>query len=917
MYYNTYELYHYGMPRRSGRYPWGSGEHPFQHEGDFLNYIGQLKSEGLTETQIAKHFGLSTTQLRTQERLAKNERRAYKVATAKSLYSDGLNISEIGRKMGINESSVRSLLNTESERRTDQAQNTAKLLMDMTDEKQMIDVGTGVERELGVSKGTLDQALYICELEGYKTYTYGMNQLTNKNQQTLTKVMCSPDIQPKEGKKVPAEVYDYDKVSSIADYHSDDGGVTFNKLSPPKSINSSRVMIRYAEDGGTEKDGTIELRRGVEDISLGNSSYAQVRIAVDDSHYLKGMALYSNDEMPEGVDIIFNTNKHKGTPMMGEKDNTVLKPLKSDPDNPFGATIMPVSKDSESDEDIIFAGGQRWYTDENGNKQLSVINKIKNEGDWNNYKKTLSSQFLGKQSLNLISKQLDLSYATKKAEYEDIISLNNPTIKRLLLKEFANECDGASVDLYAAPLPGQSWKVILPVTSLKDNEIYAPNYISGQRVALVRYPHGGTFEIPILTVNNKQKDAKIILGNATDAVGINSQVAARLSGADFDGDTVLVIPINSKTKIISTPALEGLKDFDPKAAYPYKEGMKVMSKQQTQKEMGKISNLITDMTLKGADEKEIARAVRHSMVVIDAEKHKLNYIQSEIDNGISSLKDKYQGHYNEKGNWSRGASTLLSRASAPIEVPETTGEGKINPETGKVEYKLSNRTYQKVDKKTGKIIFQKATKSSTPMAETDDAHTLSSGTPQEELYSDYANKLKALANQARKESLSTGKLEYSPSAKNTYQKEVDLLNSKLNIALKNAPREREAQRIATVTSKAKRQDNPDMSAADYKRLKQQCLNAARITTGAQKTRINITDKEWEAIQAGAISDSKLVSIISNSDSDKVRQLATPKSIKTLSNGKIAKIKAMLASGYTIAEIAQSVGCSESTVIAYK
>ena len=89
-------------------------------------------------------------------------------------------------------------------------------------------------------------------------------------------------------------------------------------------------MVRYADDVGSdgvkgiEKDGVIELRRGVEDLDLNGNRYAQVRILVDGTHYLKGMAVYS-DDMPDGVDVVFNTNKKKGTPALGPKDNTVLK----------------------------------------------------------------------------------------------------------------------------------------------------------------------------------------------------------------------------------------------------------------------------------------------------------------------------------------------------------------------------------------------------------------------------------------------------------------------------------------------------------------------------------------------------------------------------------------------------------------
>ena len=153
---------------------------------------------------------------------------------------------------------------------------------------------------------------------------------------------------------------------------------------------------------------------------------------------------------------------------------------------------------------------------------------------------------------------------------------------------------------------------------LKDNEVYAPKYENGTKLALIRYPHAGTFEIPILTVNNKHEPAKKLLGNiADDAVGINKKVADRLSGADFDGDTVMCIPTHDRqgrVKIVSTPELPGLKGFDPQMAYPERPGMKYMKdpitgKDATQMEMGKISNLITDMTLFGAPPEDMAKAV--------------------------------------------------------------------------------------------------------------------------------------------------------------------------------------------------------------------------------------------------------------------------------------------------------------------
>ncbi len=882
-------LKHYGMPRRSGRYPWGSGKNPYQRSGDFLSRVNELKKSGMSEKEIAEYMGLTTTQLRTQVGLAKDERRSLEVATAKSLREKGYSLNQIAEKMGYkNDSSIRSLLNEDAEARMNQARKTAEFLKKQVDEKGMIDVGVGVERELGISKEKMKQALYILEMEGYEVYGGGVPQVTNPGKQTNIQVLCPPGTEHKE-------IYDFSKVHSVREYVSHDGGDTFDTFVYPKSMDSNRIKIRYAEEGGIDKDGLVEIRRGVDDLSLGNSHYAQVRILVDNNKYIKGMAVYS-DNMPDGVDIVFNTNKKKGTPK-----GDVLKNITNDPDNPFGS--------------LIKAGGQSYYIDKDGKRQLSLINKRAEEGDWDEWSKNLPSQFLSKQSITLIKKQLNLASADKQAEFDEIISLTNPTVKKVLLKSFSDDCDAAAIHLQAAALPRQKYQVILPITSMKDNEVYAPNYKNGEQVALVRFPHGGTFEIPILTVNNKHAEARRILGNTpADAIGINSKVAARLSGADFDGDTVMVIPTGGKVKITSTPPLKGLEGFDPKLEYGgKKEGtFKVMKNTQT--EMGKVSNLITDMTLKGATQDEIARAVRHSMVVIDAEKHKLDYKQSELDNGIASLKKKYQGTYDEEGRYREGAATLISRAKSETSVLKRKGSPIIDKETGKLIYKEVYEEY--TDPKTGKTRVR--TQKSTRMAETDDAFTLVSdaNTPAERAYAEYANKMKSLANQARKEMVTTGKIAYSSSAKATYQAEVDSLLAKLNVALKNAPRERQAQVIANAAVNAKKQANPDMKPGEIKKLSQQELTRARATVGAKRETIKITDREWEAIQAGAISENKLMQILNNADIDDLRQRATPKNMTSLSTAKINKISSMNASGYSTAEIADALGISTTTVSKY-
>ena len=913
-------LMHYGMPKRSGRYPWGSGDNPYQHSGDFLSRVDELRSQDFEFTDedgntytgdlaIAKSMGLSTTQFRTQLSLANAERRKLDVDRAKSLRADGKSLNEIAQIMGFkNDSSVRTLLNENSEAKMNQAQKTADFLKKQIDEKGMIDVGAGVERSLNVSREKLNQALYILEMQGYPVYNAGVPQVTNPGKQTIIKVIGPPGTKYKE-------VYDYKNVHSIGDeFISSDGGDTFDpKFVYPKSMDSKRLKIRYADEGGVDKDGVIELRRGVDDLDLGGAHYAQVRIMVDGTHYLKGMAVYS-DDMPPGVDVIFNTNKNKDVPVMGPKNNTILKPIKNDPDNPFGSLI----KEGVSDPDVPGSkgGGQSYYYDKDGNKQLSLINKRAEEGDWGEWADALPSQFLSKQNMSLIRKQLNLASADKEEELSEILELNNPTIKKALLKSFADDCDAAAVHLKAAALPRQQYQVILPLTTIKDNEVYAPNYKNGETVALIRYPHAGIFEIPILKVNNKLKEGEQIFSkNPKDMVGISKKVADQLSGADFDGDTVMVIPCNSSSSnvhITSSSPLEGLVGFDPKFEYGGKPDGTFKKMKDTQKQMGVISNLITDMTLQGATDDELARAVRHSMVVIDAEKHDLDYKQSELDNGIAALKRKYQGHIDETtGRYREGASTLISKSKSEQLVLKRKGSPKIDPETGEQSYKEVREEYVDKSGKT-QVRMQKSTK----MAETKDARTLSSGTPQEEAYASYANKMKALANQARKEIVSTKDRQYSSQARQIYQKEYDSLDAKLSIALLNAPRERQAQMMANSIVNAKKKENPDMTKAEIKKAKQQALTAARTKVGAKRSSIDITDREWEAIQAGAISANQLSQIIANTDIDKLRQRATPRTRTELSPAKQNKITSMMASGYTNKEIADSMNISVTTVAKY-
>ena len=977
-------LMHYGTKYHSGRYPYGSGEDPFQHEGDFLSRIERLKKEGFKETadEVQKHFGMKLEEYRNEKYWAEFTRREQNVVKAKNMKEKGMGASAIGKELGVTESTVRSWLDPKSEIKMMAAKQTADFLKEQIAQKGMIDVGKDVERfinvgegaekGMGISRTKLDQALYALEAEGYHVYKSNVPQPNNPGKYTLNMTLCPPGTPY-------SEVYNREKIHTIEDFKYQEGIDGFKKkFTYPSSLDSSRLKVLLADDIGTdgrpskEKDGIIELRRGVEDLDLQGDRYSQVRILVDGTHYLKGMAVYS-DNMPDGVDVVFNTSK---TDM-----SKALKPIKEGQENPFGATIK------DADE-----GGQYWYKDsKTGEEKLGLINKKTTEGDWSEWADTLPSQFLSKQSKKLAERQLALAANDRYAEFDSIMAIDNPTIKKHFLQSFADDCDGAAVNLKAAALPGQKYHVIVPMNNQKDNEIYAPDYKDGTKLALVRYPHGGIFEIPVLTVNNKNAMAKKMLGgDTTDVVGITCKVAEQLSGADFDGDTVMCIPTDyGKIKIERSQPLKGLVGFDNKVEYGTEKredgyynkfGEKVQIMARTDMEMGKISNLITDMTLSGgATDEEMTRAIKHSMVVIDAEKHKLDYKRSEVENNIAQLKSKYQRTLLPDGSIKEGgASTIISKAKGVEYVNKRRGQARIDPETGKLTYldampsdlyyvdktwdkktgittvrtadgkKItydSNDPVQrekyapvgKYDRESGKMVFTNKAgdityytktreQQSTKMAETDDAHTLVSAArhPMELIYADYANSMKSLANQARKEMLATGNLKYDPQAKKVYQEEVDSLMARLNEAEKNSVRERQAMRLTNADVKAQiakaEAAGNEMSAKDIRKANQQALTKYRQQVGSVSRRersLKISDREWEAIQAGAITENKLKRILANADVDELRQRATPRDSRAISSAQSNRIKNLSATGkYTIAEIADQLGLSTSTVKKY-
>jgi hypothetical protein len=767
--------------------------------------------------------------------------------------------------------------------------------MDRVDETGgFIDIGSGVQHQVGMTSTKFSTAVAIAKANGYEVHKFKVPQAT-VDHMTELKVLGPPGSTQKEA------WMNRDKVQQLQKFF-DQREKTYFEPQPPMSLDSSRIKVRYAEEGGTEADDVLYIRPGVEDVSIGANRYAQVRVAVDGTHYLKGMAVYK-DDLPPGVDVVFNTNKsNTGDPKDAMKKFEIDKATgEIDPKNPFGAQIR----------------NQIIRTDEKGNEVLtSTMNLVNEEGAWRDWNKALSSQILSKQNPRIAKEQLDLAVKTREQELDEILSLTNPEVKRRLLNSFADTADSDAVDLAAAAMSRQDTHVLIPIPGMKDNEVYAPNYRNGETVVLFRHPHGGTFEALVLKVNNNVPDAVKLLGKqADDAIGINAKVASIMSGADFDGDAVIVIP-DSTGKLAtrqgikrSSPLLD-LQNFDPKKEFPSYPGMKPISDKHKQKEMGVVSNLITDMTIKKASDAEIARAVRHSMVIIDAEKHKLNWKQSERDNNIAELKAKYQPE--------GGAATIVSRASSPQYVPrrvlrKASEGGPVDPKTGRLVYVPTGEEKWSRPNKAGERKLIPKTEKRDRMLLVDDARQLSSGTPVERIYADYANQMKGQANRARLAALKTKSNPANPSAKKTYAVEVESINAKLRLAQANRPRERQAQVLTDAVVRKKKAADPEMTKDREKRIKQQTIKEMRNRTGADKAQIRFTDKEWRAVQEGAISPTKLKEIMGHADLQELKKLATPRTQLSMTTPKLQRAQSMIRSGYTQAEIADALGVSLSTL----
>lgn len=939
-------LKHYGVKRKSGRYPWDPSLHlPKNYK--FIEDRDEMKKRGLSDNEIAKQMGLSTTVYRSKVTIAKEELKQYNMQRISKLQSEGMIIDDIAKTIGTTGQTVRNYLdeiknpNKSARAQRVQTEAVAQTLEDAVKRSKYIDVGKGVEIQMGISKEKLKSGLNaLVESGEYEVHNLRIAQVTDKNNSTPVKVLTKKGVER-------SEIYkNMDKVRPVEEFAINGDARMFQQMERPKSIGWDRVHIRYAipegqkghgtNDDGAMMDGAMFLRPGVKDLNLGKASYAQVRIAVGDTHYLKGMALYGTEEMfkgiPKGTDIIFNTNK-----TANKTPQEVLKELKKNPEggapidgpNPFGATVKRQNTLVDAKGNPVYKPGVK---DRFGNKvpQIGSVNIVNEEGDWGSWSKALSAQFLSKQPTTVVHERLKATMKQVQDEYESIQKVTNPVIKKQLMESFVSDLESKQVHMKAAAPKGFQGHVILPVPDMKENEVYAPNYKNGEKVVLIRYPHGGRFEIPELTVNNNSVARKMISKDSPDAIGIHPKVASKMSGADFDGDTAYAIP-NNKGKFKSQDSLKELKNFDPNM-YADKPGtFTPITKRYQQTLMGVVSNLITDMTLQGAPSNEIARAVKHSMVVIDAEKHKLNYKRSAEENGIDALMKRYMTHvdkvkygdlerYNPKtrrvdkvidpdklkkdltpGKEYTSASTIISRHKQSVitdgyqvEVPDP----KSKSGGTKMVWRNKKETYLvNMVKDANVFLGPNATKT-------------------EHHYADYINELKAFKNKVDSEMSGIKMPARDPKAAKIYAEEVLSMKDKVNQVKINRIKERQAQRMAEVSSKAeiaRRSEDEVLKKDEISRIKQQALNKARSMVGAERTPVTITDDEWDAVQSNAVSGTLLKELVSFMDDSQLKSLATPRANKQMTDARKSKAKALLANGYTIAQVAEALGVSSSTI----
>lgn len=201
-------LVHYGILRRSGRYPWGSGETPEERSRGFLGYVKELEEKGVSQVDIAKGLAaisgdrVNTSALRAARSIALNEVKKADVAQALRLKDKGLSNVAIGNRMGIPESSVRAMLNPAVQDRLAILDATTNLLRDKIKDGGYLDIGQGTENHLGISKTKLANAVAKLREEGYEVHNVQVAQLGTGNKTTV-KVLAPPGTKYSDIVKTP------------------------------------------------------------------------------------------------------------------------------------------------------------------------------------------------------------------------------------------------------------------------------------------------------------------------------------------------------------------------------------------------------------------------------------------------------------------------------------------------------------------------------------------------------------------------------------------------------------------------------------------------------------------------------------------------------------------------------------------
>lgn len=605
--------------RGSGRYPFGSGNRPHQHDWDLISRIDKLRAAnpGIKDEEIAKQLGYYQTnkygqiiydedgnpkagapgRLKTAMRYAgaNIKRDKYEEICWYDTHIDpdtgkGYTDTKIAKLMGEpGESSIRSLRNTIEQGKLTKFVDIADKLRTEADKKGIIDVTSDIADHLGCSTGTLNTAIESLQNEGYEMKKLNFKNMSNPSFETTVVALCKPGEDTSRLFKQPERIKSITEVENSMEEkrdHDNDINSSLIKrgIADTPQISLDRIKVIYDEDGGTERDGLIlikahrdengNLQADSPDLSLGNARYAQIRIAVEGNRYIKGMAAYSEDI---SNDIVINSNKSREQgidkalkKLELNKDGTVAK-------NMFGSSVVNA-------QTVMRDRFGQPILDKDGNQVASAINFVGAnindahiEGRWGQWSKNLPSQFLTDLPLSVVKKQLALQAKIYEENLKEIESLNNPTVKRAMLIDYGNQLDAAACNLKAAPIGGQKTRVLMPVPSLKDNECYCPGLENGTTVALARFPHQGKWEIPILKVNNNNAEAKALIGDGADAICINHHNHGVLSGADSDGDTCIVIPMTRKNKttgefdkvtdVVNMPSLIGKVKTDDNGGY--------------------------------------------------------------------------------------------------------------------------------------------------------------------------------------------------------------------------------------------------------------------------------------------------------------------------------------------------------------